>query len=225
MKYRALFFACLALPALAAEPDKPAGTLIDFHVEVQKSIPNDLGRAIAYAETTGADPAEVARKVKSAIAEGFALAKSQPGIVAKSGSTQTWPIYGKTSRSIESWRMHSEILLESRDAAALSAAIDKLQTTLVVGGIQFAPAPETRRKAEEEASIEAIEAFRTQAARIAAAMNKSFHIRQMNLDGNRPAPSGPFRAAAMMAESTPMPVEAGQSSITIQVAGQIELRE
>lgn len=226
MRYAALLLACLTLPALAAEPEKPAGTLIDFRVDVQKSVPNDLGRATAYAETTGADPAEVARKVKSAIAEGFALAKVQPGIVAKSGGTQTWPIYGKSSRTIESWRMRSEILLESRDAAALSAAIGKLQTSLAVGGIQFLPAPETRRKAEEEASIEAIEAFRNQAARIAGALQKPYRIRQMSVNGSGhfPQPYPVARGAMMMAaEAAPMPVEAGESNVTVNISGQIEL--
>lgn len=226
MKLHALLAACLALPALAAEPAKPAGTLIEFRVDVQKAVLNDLGRAVAFTEISGADPAEVSRKIKAAIAEGLATAKSQPGIAVKSGGTHTYPIYGKNSRIIESWRMRSEIVLESRDAAVLSATIGKLQTMLAVGGIQFAPAPETRRKASDEATLEAIDAFRAQAERIAGALGRPYRIRQMNVNSGHFSPPylGARSGAAMMAaESAPMPVEAGESSITINVSGQIEL--
>jgi predicted secreted protein len=140
MKLRSLLLALVSLPALAADPVKPDGTLIDFRVDVQKSVANDLGRATAYAELTGADPGEVARKVKAAIGDGLASAKAQPGVTVKSGNTHTWPIYAKGGRSIEGWRMRSELLLESRDATALSAAVGRLQAALAVGGIAFAPA-------------------------------------------------------------------------------------
>lgn len=217
---------CFALPCYAAEPAKPEGTLIDFRVEVQKPVANDLGRASAYAELTAADPGDVARKIKNVIADGLALAKSQPGVTVKSGGTHTWPVYGKSGRQIEGWRMRSEIQLESRDAAALSAAVGKLQATLAVGSINFSPAPETRRKAEDEATLEAIEAFRRKADGIAATMKKPYRIRQMsvNAGGHFPQPFPAVRGAIMMAaEAAPMPVEAGESNVTVNIGGQIEL--
>lgn len=215
--------------ALAAEPGAtPRGTLIDFRVDLQKSVANDLGRATAFAEANGADPAEVARKVKLAIAEGLATAKAQPGITVKSGTTHTYPVYGKGNRNIESWRMRSEIILESHDAAALSAAVGKLQGTLAVSSLAFAPAPDTRRKAEEEATIEAIEAFRVKAERIAATMRKPYKITQMNLNGSGyfPQPMPAPRAVALMsADAAPIPMEAGESNISVNVSGQIELTD
>lgn len=219
--------ALAALPVFAAEPVKPAGTLIDFRVEVQRPVANDLGRASAYVELTGGDPAEVARRLQAIIAEGLATAKAQPGISVKSGATHTWPIYGKTGRGIENWRMRSELLLESRDAAALSAAVGKLQGgQFAIGGIHFAPAPATRRQAEDDVTLEAIEAFNAKAARIAATLKKPYKIRQLNVNagGHFPQPYPVARGAAMMAaEAAPMPVEAGESNVTVTVGGQIEL--
>jgi len=222
---RTLLLAFLALPVWAVEQPKPAGTLIDFRIEVQKSVPNDLGRASAYAEMTGADPGEVARKVKAVIADGLTTAKAQPGITVKSGGTHTWPIYSKTGRVIENWRMRSELLLESRDAGALSTAVGKLQGALAVGNINFSPAPETRRKAEDDATLEAIEAFKTKAERIAGSMKKPYRIRQMSVNGsgNFPQPHPMARTTMMAAEAVPMPVEAGESNVTVNVNGQIEL--
>lgn len=218
----------IALPTFAAEPAKPSGTLVDFRVDVQRIVPNDLGRAMAFAEMTGSDPAAVAHKLKAVIADGLAAAKAQPGITVKSGGTHSWPIYGKGGRSIESWRMRSELLLESRDPAALSTAVGKLQGgTLAIGNINFSPAPETRRKADDDATIEAIEAFNAKAARIAATLKKTYKIRMMNVNGggNFPQPYPMARGGAMMAsaEAAPMPVEAGESNVTVNVSGQIEL--
>ncbi len=227
MKFALLLLTLVVLPAVAADSARPAGTLIEFRVEVQRPVANDLGRASAYVELTGGDPAEVARKLKTAIAEGLATAKAQPGVAVRSGGTHTWPIYGKTGRVIENWRMRSELLLESRDAAALSTAVGKLQGgSLAIGGIQFAPAPETRRQAEDDATLEAIEAFNARAARIAATLKKPYKIRQMsvNAGGHSPQPYPVARGIAMMAaEAAPMPVEAGASNVTVNVGGQIEL--
>jgi predicted secreted protein len=228
MKFALLLLPLVVLPAVAADSARPAGTLIEFRVEVQRPVANDLGRASAYVELTGGDPAEVARKVKAAIAEGLATAKAQPGITVRSGGTHTWPIYGKTGRVIENWRMRSELLLESRDAAALSTAVGKLQGgSLAIGSIQFAPAPETRRQAEDDATLEAIEAFNARAARIAATLKKPYKIRQLsvNAGGHSPQPYPVARGIAMMAspEGAPMPVEAGESNVTVNVGGQIEL--
>lgn len=228
MKRSLLLLAFLSLPVFAAaEPAKPTGTLVDFRVDVQRPVTNDLGRASAYVELTGSDPAEVARKVKAVIADGLATAKAQPGITVKSGATHTYPIYSKTGRVIENWRMRSELLFESRDAAALSTAVGKLQGgQLAIGGINFSPSPETRRKAEDDVTIEAIEAFNAKATRIAATLKKPYKIRQMsvNAGGHYPQPYPMARGAvAMSAEAAPMPVEAGESNVTVNVSGQIEL--
>lgn len=228
MKRTLLLFAFAALPVWATEPVKPAGTLIDFRVDVQKSVANDLGRATAYSEISGSDAAEVARKVKAAIADGLTTAKAQAGVTVKSGNTHTYPVYSKGGRSIESWRMRSEITLESRDAAALSTAVGKLQGALAVSNINFSPAAETRRKAEEEATLEAIDAFRSKAERIATSMKKTYRIRQMSVNSSSHSQqSYPVARSAMLmaAEAAPMPVEAGESNITVNVSGQIELAE
>ncbi|MDP2795049.1 MAG: SIMPL domain-containing protein [Sulfurisoma sp.] len=226
MNYRlALAVALLtALPVSAQTPAKPAGTLIDFRVDVQRSVPNDLGRATAYAEISGPDAADIARRVNAAIAAGLATAKAQPGVTVKTGNSHTYPIYGKGSRNIEGWRMRSELVLESRDDAALSTLLGKLQTQLAVSQVGFVPAPETRRAAEDEAALEAIASFQAKAARYATALKKPHRIRSMNIGGGH-LPQPLYRAAMMTADAAPMPVEAGESNITVTINGQIELGE
>jgi predicted secreted protein len=211
-------------PARAQGPTRPSGILIDFRAEAEKSVANDLGRATVYAEATAADVAEVSRRVNAVIAAGISSAKSQPGVSVRSGSSHTYPVYGKGSRNIEGWRMRSEILLESRDAAALSTLLGRLQAQLAVSHFGFTPAPETRRAAEDAAALEAIATFQERAARYAAALKKPYRIRSMSIGGSGQVPPQPiYRAAAMMAEAAPMPVEAGESRVAVTVTGQIEL--
>ncbi len=224
-------FLLLGLNVAAAESapgsalgNAPAGAVIDFQAQAQRSAPNDLGNASMYVEANGVQPAELARRVNQTIAAALAAAKAHPDVKVKSGGVHTYPSYGKVSRVIESWRMRSELLLESRDAAALSEAIGKLQGSLVVGSINFSPAPETRRKVEDDTTLDALAIFQEKAARYATALKKSYRLRSMSISSQgavSPAPT--FRAMAMASDSVAMPAEAGDSQIVVIVSGQIEL--
>jgi predicted secreted protein len=220
----ALALLCGLSFAAHAAADKPAGTLIDFQAQAQRTAPNDLGLASAYFEASGPQPGELARKVNAAIAAGLASAKAAKGITVRTGNTHTYPIYAKGSRQIEAWRMRSELLLESRDAAALSELLGKLQGTLAVGQISFAPAPDTRRKVEDDTALDAIAVFQEKAARYASALKKNYKLRTMTIGSHGAVPPAPtFRAMAMVADAAPMPVEAGESQILVTISGQIEL--
>lgn len=222
----ALFLFAMALPwpaAIAGDASAAGGTRVDFRVEVQRKVPNDLGRAVLYVELAGADAAELARRVKERLAEALATAKALRGIAVKSGGTNTWPVYAKGGGAIESWRMRSELVLESADATALSDAVGRLQKTMAVARIGFQPAPETRRAAEDEAEIEAIRRFRDKAGRVAAAFKQDYRIRRMNLG----AAGGvmPMQALRATAGDAAMPLEAGDTTLSVSVDGEIELTE
>lgn len=209
-----------------AETARPTGALVDFSVEAEATAANDLAHAVAYVEAGDAAAGPLARRVNAAIENALALARAYPSVRTRSGNTWTQPIYGKNGRSIESWRMRSELLLEARDTAALAELLGKLQATLAVGQVTLMPAPETRRKAEEAALQEAIAAFQDKARRIAAALGKPYRIRQMNIGGGgRPSVYPMARAALMQAEAATMPIEGGDSNLTVGINGQIELVE
>lgn len=221
-----IFVVVIAWSAAAfAGEDSAAGTLVDFRVEVQRKVPNDLGRAVLYVELSGADSSDLARRVKERLAEGLALAKAQRGVAVKSGGTNTWPVYAKNGGAIEAWRMRSEIVLESAEAAALSAAVGQLQKTMAVARIGFQPAPETRRAAEDAAELEAMQRFRDKAERVAAAFRQPYRIRRMTINaaggGQPPMPM----LRAMAAEGAAMPLEAGDTTLGVSVEGEIELAE
>ena len=204
-----------------------AGTSIDLSAEASRPAANDRVRATIYAEASGNNPAELARKINQDITEALKVIKAKPGITAKSGNQNTYPIYGQNQK-IENWRMHSELLLESRDPTAVSELLGRLQQMrLAVGNLSQLPSPETRQQVEDEATRDAIKAFQKRATVIAAALGKPYKIKQMSIQQNGGAhpPMPMMRAArgAMMAADVAAPIEAGESLITTTVSGQIEL--
>lgn len=215
----AFVLALLALPALA-------GTTIDLSAEAARPAANDQVRATVFAEASGATPVELARRINAQIADSLTLARGYGSVRTQSGGTHTYPVYTKGNR-IESWRMRSELTLESGDTAAMAELLGKLQGSLAVGNVVMLPSPETRRKAENEAMTEALSAFRARAKLLADAMGKPYRIKHLSVGTSGQMPVPKFRAAAMSmaAEASPMPMEGGESQVSANVSGQIELAD
>lgn len=214
---------CAGLLAVAAGAN--AGTTIDLGAEASRAAVNDLARASVFAEASGGAPGELAKRINAQIAEASRLLKTYPSIRSRGGSTQTHPSYGKGGR-IEAWRMRSEIVLESTDIAAVSEVLGKLQATLAVGQLSLMPSDETRRRAEDDATLAAIAAFRGRAAKLGEALGKRWKIRHLAVNvPHRPPVTPMLRAAPMMAmaEAAPMPIDAGESQVSVNISGQIEL--
>jgi predicted secreted protein len=235
MKIRSLRPLALALPlalcfATAHAADAPSLPTADIAVESSRSAPNDQFRAQVYTEATDSSPADLARKVNNTIAQALQTARAYPAVKVRTAGNNTYPIYAKTGRSIESWRMRSTLALESKDAGQLSELIGKLQQTMAIGGLSAAPSPETWKKIEDEAITDALAAFEARAKLVAASLNKKWRIKHVSVNTNGYQPRPPVmpmaRAAMAMADAAPpAPIEAGDSPVSVSVNGQIELLE
>ncbi|MFA7293004.1 MAG: SIMPL domain-containing protein [Rhodocyclaceae bacterium] len=222
---RQLFFVLLAALTFSAQAASPSlTTTIDLSAEASRPAANDLARATVFAEATSTSPGEAAKKVNPLVAEAIDTAKTYARIKVQTAATHTYPVYAKGGK-IEAWRMRSEIALESTDTAALSELLGKLQANMGVSGVTLNPSPETRKKAESEATLEAIAAFKGRAKLVADALGKPYRIKHLAIGGQQYRPPAPMLRAAPMAamEAAPMPIEAGESLITTSVSGQIEL--
>ena len=216
----------LALLAGSFAAASQAGALIDLAAEAGRPAANDMVRASVYSEASGSNPADLARQVNGNIGEALKLIREKKGVTVKSGNQSTYPIYTQ-SRKIDGWRMRSELLIESKDFGAVSELLGRLQQMrLAVGDIAQMPSPETRRQVEDEAMREAIRAFQNRAAVVGEQLGKGWKIKQMHINqgGGSPQPiMRGARSAMLAAEAAPAPIEAGESTITTQISGQIEL--
>ena len=215
----AAFSLLICLPSLAAP------TIIELSAEASLPAANDMARATVSAEAAGTTPGELSRQVNGMIAEALKTAKSVPGVKAQNSGTSTYPVYSSKGGKIESWRMRSELALESTNIAALSELLGKLQSSLAVSSLVLQPSPETRKKVENDAMLEALSAFKARAKVIADAMGKPYRIKQITVNTSGRFIQPMYRAAAksMMADAAPMPVEAGETQVSATVSGQIEL--
>lgn len=213
----------------AAEPvAAPALPTADIAVDASRTAPNDQFRAQVYFEATDANPGELARKVNATIAQALQSARAYPTVKVRSAGNSTFPIYAKTGRSIEAWRMRSSLALDSKEAAPLSELLGKLQQTMAVSGLSAAPSPETWKKVEDEAIADALAAFEARARLVAGSLHKKWKLKHVsvNTGGMQPRPPVPMARAAMaMADAAPAPIEAGDSPVSVSVNGQIELME
>lgn len=234
--YRLLVLLMLLFPFTAwlaygadntAAPRQP--TQIELSGEASVMAVNDLAQTTVFAEASGPTPGGfAAQKVRQQIDAALALAKKYPQVAARSGGLSCYPDYGSgKSLSGKSWRVRSELLLETGDMPALSALVGELQETLGVADLRLTPAPETRKKAEDEAILKAMAAFQERATLIAGVMGKPYRIIHMALHGGpqtllRQQGNG-MMAMRAAAESGPMPIEAGESQVRVTIGGTIEL--
>jgi predicted secreted protein len=225
----ALPFLLLALalgtPAQAAKTAKASnspGALIELSAEASRTAPNDLARASAFSEATDYNPRDLAKKVNAVINQALVSARAYPTVKVQSAGTHTWPNYDKAGR-ISGWHMRSNLELESRDITALTELLGQLQGTMGIGQISFMPSPETHRKVEDAVILDAMAAFDARAKLVADGLHKPFTLKQMtigNAGGSQPPRLAMVRPA-MAADA--VPVEAGESRISVTVSGQIEL--
>ncbi|MBR0565846.1 SIMPL domain-containing protein [Azoarcus sp. L1K30] len=221
----ASLLAAMAMSAHAHDDNVAAPRTIELSVEASQPADNDLGIAELYAEQSGQNAAAVARQINLSIAAALDTARNYPDIKAQSAGTSTWPVYAKNGGRIEAWRMRSGIRLESRNSAALSELVGKLQEGLAVARIEMRPAAETRHKAADAAIVDALRQFEQRATLIASTLGKRYRIHRLNVaeTGARPLEFAKARGAVMMADSAPAPVEAGDTNIDVTVSGSIEL--
>lgn len=211
-----------ASPILAQTP--PAPPTVELSAEASRRAPNDLASAGAFHEATGTDTASLARDVNTVIAKALETARAYPDVSTRSSGVSTYPVYGQNGRSIEAWRLRSELHLESRNIAALSELLGKLQGSLSISSLTLQPAPETRDASSDLAATDAIRAFEARAASVAATLGKTFRLRSLaiNYSSSR-QPFPPMRAMAMAADAAPMPIESGETDVSVSVTGTIEL--
>ncbi|MFT4171216.1 MAG: SIMPL domain-containing protein [Rhodocyclaceae bacterium] len=218
--------ACLSGGALAQTTlPKAEWPTASLSAEASRPAPNDMGHVTVYVEDTGNNPADLARKINQRIGNALALTKPYDSVKTQSAGTQTYPIYTKNSTRIESWRMRSELSLESKDLAALSELTGKLQSIAAVEQLTLAPSPETQKRVADDAMVDAIKAFEARAEVVARALGKRYRIKKLNINtnGGRPVYLRQAPAAMKMDMAAAAPIEAGDSLVTVNVSGSVEL--
>jgi predicted secreted protein len=195
-------------------------------VEVQQDI-----LTINMSTTREAADANVVQtQLRTALDNALTEAKktTQPGqLDVRTGNFSLYPRYSKEGK-INGWQGTTELVLEGRDFAKISAAAGKIQT-LTIANVAFSLSREQRTKVEAEAQNSAIERFRTKASDIAKSFGMgNYMVREVTVNagdqGYTPRPRLAEMSMKIASADAAVPVEAGKSTVIVTVSGSVQLK-
>lgn len=200
---------------------------VEFQVQVDREVGNDLARAMLVVEGENHDPARLAAEINRTMAWALEQAKGVTTVQSRSADYRSFPVYDQ--RRITQWRASQELVLESTDIEALNTLIGRLQQRLQVRSMAFLVSPERRREVLAALDGEAIDEFRRRAGLIAERLGAgAYDIVQLQIsdDGGRLAPPSPLLARTLaVAEDMPVASEPGTSRLGIGIHALIRLRD
>jgi predicted secreted protein len=222
----------LALVSAAADAQsvtqaEPSGVL-SLTAQSSAEVPQDVVDITLFYEQEANDPSTLTTTLNQRAETALRQAKGVSGVTARSGSFSIYPSTDRDGR-ISAWRGRTEVVLESHDFAAASKLAGEMSSNMQVGNVQFSLSPEAQRAAEQKLTGEAIASFRQQASAGAQAFGYSgYSIREVNIghNGVAPRPVMMMAARAMGAESkaAPLPLEAGTSTVSVNVSGSVQMK-
>lgn len=178
----------------------------------------------------GTDANTVQTQLKQALDAALAIAR--PAVSAgqldlRTGNFSLYPRYDKNGR-INGWQGSTELVLEGRDFPRITGTAGKIQT-LTMGNVSFALSKEQRAKVEAEAQTIAIERFKAQALAVAKGFGFSgYTLREVAINANdqgfQPRPRMVSMQAKSMESDMPVSVEAGKSTVQVNVSGSVQMK-
>lgn len=219
-------FGLALAPAQAQERTEALFGIVNLSAQAEREVPNDTLTAVLAADAEGADPAALADGVNRSMREALKVAEGFRGVKARSLNYQTWPVYDR--QRVARWRVRQELRLESRDFAQATELIGRLQSTLVVSGMNVGLSPEARKQAENALIAEALAAFHERAALVRDAQKaKGYRVKELQVGtggGMQPRFYAAQRSPGAAAQVAPPSVEPGASVIQVGVSGSIQLQ-
>ena len=195
-------------------------------VEVQQ----DLLSISLTTSRDGSDAGLVQTQLKQALDSALVQAKQTAAagqMEVRTGNFSLYPRYGKDGK-INGWQGATELVLEGRDFARITAAAGKIQS-LTMGNVSFALSREERAKVEAEAQTLAIDRFKLKAGEVAKSFGfTAYSLREVTINANDQSYAPRPRMLAMSAKSeasdSPIPVEAGKSTVMVNVTGSVLMK-
>ena len=179
----------------------------------------------------GSDATTVQNQLKQALDAALTVARASAKpqqLEVRTGQFSLYPRYDRNGK-ITGWQGNTELVLEGRDFALISATAGKIQT-LTMSGTSFSLSREARRKLESDVQAMAIERFKARADEVSKGFGfGGYSLREISVS-SADQEVRPFQPRAMAMEAkaamsdAAVPVEAGKSTVNVTVSGSIQLR-
>jgi len=223
----ALFISCCSF-GVGADNNELNYDVIHLSASARSEVANDLMIVNMNAQAQGTDTAKLASEINNTMNWALSQLEKFSDITARSRDYQTYPQYERNGSKIRSWTATQTIELKSENFEQAGKAIQILQSRLQVQGMQLSAKPATREQAEDKLINEALDAFKRRAVLVQNNMDASeYRIVNLSINTNNGGGRAPMHRSAsydsaMSVESAPA-IEAGTSSVTVRVDGQIQL--
>ncbi len=228
--WRPVTTAALALAALplAAQTLPPPQNVVNLSASATVEVPNDWLTVTFSTSREGPEAATVQAQLRQALDAALAEARrvARPGEVeVRTGGFAIHPRLTPKGSS-NGWRGSTELVVEGRDTAAISALTGRIQT-LSIARVQQGLSREAAERVEADVTAQAVARFRAKADQSARLFGfAAWQLREVNVGAEPPLMRVPVvamrAAAAPMAEES-LPVEAGKTSVTASVNGSVQL--
>jgi len=179
----------------------------------------------------GADAATVQKQIKTQLASALALAQgsAQAGLLdVSTGQLSVSPRYGRDGKT-NGWTGVAELVLQGRDVDRITAVAGRVQG-LTVSQVQWEVSPELKRQTEGRIQGQAVAQFQSRASALASSFGfVSYGLREVRVTNQESAGEQPqLRMASVQMDTAPspmpIPAQAGQSRVTVNVSGSIQLK-
>jgi predicted secreted protein len=225
------FVPALALVVFASAHAEapPPQNVLQLSTSATVEVPQDLLTLGLTTTREASDAQAVQSQLKSAVDAALAEAKkaSEPGRMdVRTGVFSVFPRYSSNGK-ITGWRGTAEVVLEGRDFARITQTASRM-STLAVGNVAFGLSREQRAKVETDAQHAAIDRFKSKATDLSRSFGfTGYTLREVQVSASDAGAIPRYRMAAaqpMSAAEAPVPVEAGKTSVTVNVSGTVQLQ-
>lgn len=218
--------------AAKAQPSPPPpANVVQLSASGFKEVQQDWLSMSLNTTKEGPDAGTVQNQLKVALDAALAVAKAaaQPQqLEVRTGQFRLYPRYSSTGK-INGWQGSTELVLEGRDFARISATAGKIQT-LTMGNVGFSLSREAQQALESDVQTMAIQRFQTRAGDIAKGFGfTGYSLREISVSsadqgGGYPRPRVMAMESKAAMSDAPIAVEAGKSMVNVTVSGSIQLR-
>lgn len=203
---------------------------VNLSASATVQVPQDELTLTLSTQREGSSAPELQNQLKTALDSALAIARRQAQSPLMNVSTGRFGLTPRHDRNgkLVGWQGTAELILQGRDFVRISQTAAQLQT-LSVTSVVFGLSTQQRQDAQAQAQSRAIEQFQKNATDIAKGFGfAGYTLGEIHINTNQPGPVRPYMMAASVRsaadESSPVPLEAGLSQVSVNVSGSVQLK-
>lgn len=227
---------CATVSSFAQEANSvmsnPMTDVIQLSTSASVSASQDFLKMSLSTTKEGLEASQVQEQLKKAVDEALKQLKANAGsntYSVQTGSFSLNPRYSNQGK-INGWQGSAELSIEGKDFGAIAQAAGAVKS-MVINSTIFSLSEEKRLEANAKAQSIAIDRFKAKSQNIAKSFGyigynlKNVMISEGGAD-NEPIYSARSKNIAFaMADSAPVPVQAGSADVVVRVNGSIILKK